>query len=99
AGCALVLSDVPAHRELWAGAALFFAPGDAEGCASAVNRLLADPNLRTERGAAARARAGRYSADAMTRGMLGVYRSVAAGPDRRPERRTAGPRDLSVALG
>ncbi|MBC6983605.1 glycosyltransferase, partial [Caulobacter sp. 17J80-11] len=99
AGCALVLSDVPAHRELWSGAALFFAPGDADGCAAAINRLLADPNLRAERGGAARARAGRYSADAMTRGMLGVYRSVTGGPDRRPARRTASPRDLSVALG
>jgi len=32
-GCPLVLSDLPVHREVTAGRALFVAPGDVEGLA------------------------------------------------------------------
>jgi len=61
AGCALVLSDIPSFRELWDDAAVFVAPGDEAGWVSALTASHADPAL----GAAARARAARYTADAM----------------------------------
>ena len=45
-GCALVLSDIPVHREFWRGAATFVAPGDADGFASAIRRGLEDESHR-----------------------------------------------------
>jgi glycosyltransferase involved in cell wall biosynthesis len=76
AGCALVLSDIPTFRELWHGAADFVSPYDEAALAAAVNALLADPARRARQGQAARARARRYSLQAMVAGMLGVYRSL-----------------------
>lgn len=73
AGAALVLSDIPTFRELWDGAALFFAPRDAAGLASAVNRLIDDPGLRRRMAAAARERASRYTIGETARGMLAAY--------------------------
>ncbi len=61
AGCALVLSDIPSFRELWDDAAVFVASGDEDGWVSALTAAHADPAL----GGAARARAARYTADAM----------------------------------
>lgn len=55
AGCALVLGDVPALRELWQGAALFVAPGDPADLQRALDLLVAEPKGR--RGLAQRARA------------------------------------------
>lgn len=95
AGCAMVLSDIPTHRELWDGAADFTPPRDARALAQAVNRLLADPERRAEQGSAARARARRYSLQAMVSGMLGVYRSVRSGGPPRPAAET--PLDAVVA--
>ncbi len=62
AGLALVLSDIPTFRELWDGAALLVAPGDATGFADAMRHALNDPAPLAE---AARNRASRYSAAAM----------------------------------
>ncbi|MBX6321621.1 MAG: glycosyltransferase family 4 protein [Rhodospirillaceae bacterium] len=61
AGCALVLSDIPAHRELWEGAALFCEPRDPRGLAAAVNALCRDTTLRSRLQRAARRRARRYT--------------------------------------
>jgi glycosyltransferase involved in cell wall biosynthesis len=74
AGCALVLSDIASFRELWDGAAIFVDPRDAGGFARAMDRLLADPAEAAALAAQARARAGRYSVEAMTAGALAVYR-------------------------
>jgi glycosyltransferase involved in cell wall biosynthesis len=46
AGCALVLSDIPSLREIWADAAVFVEPEDHEALAREVNRLLDDSPLR-----------------------------------------------------
>lgn len=74
AGCALVLSDIPTFRELWAEAAVFVDPMDAKGFADACNALLDDPAGAARLGAQARKRAGHYTVDAMTAGVLDVYR-------------------------
>jgi glycosyltransferase involved in cell wall biosynthesis len=76
AGCALVLSDIPTFRELWEGAAVFVAPHDAGGFAESCNRLLADPALAERMGRSARARAARYTVEAMTSRTLEIYRGL-----------------------
>lgn len=78
AGAALVLSDIPTFRELWDGAALFFARRDPRPLARAVNRLVDDPDLRARMGGAARERAGRYTVAATAAGMREVYAKAAA---------------------
>jgi glycosyltransferase involved in cell wall biosynthesis len=78
AGAALALSDIPAFREIWDGAALFFAPRDASGLADAVNRLIDDPGRRHRTAAAAQRRAARYTIAATAGGMLAVYRTAGA---------------------
>lgn len=76
AGCALVLSDIPTFRELWDGAAVFVDPRDPEAFAEALDRLLADTPRRIALGGKARSRASLYSIEAMTAGMLDVYRRL-----------------------
>lgn len=78
AGCALVLSDIPAFRELWDGAAVFTPIRDPAALATALKRLCAD-DAGTERlGAAARRRAERYGLDAFVNGTAAVYASALA---------------------
>ncbi|MGF9762694.1 glycosyltransferase family 4 protein [Microvirga sp. 0TCS3.31] len=79
AGCTLVLSDIPTFRELWDGAALFVDLSNEREAADAVDRLVQDPDARALLGRAARKRAEVYSVEAMTKGVLGVYRSALAG--------------------
>ena len=74
AGCALVLSDIVTFRELWDGAAVFVDPHDARGFGQAMERLIADPAEAAALAAQARARAARYTVEAMTAGALHVYR-------------------------
>ncbi|RVU17538.1 glycosyltransferase family 1 protein [Methylobacterium oryzihabitans] len=76
AGCALVLSDIPTHRELWDEAAIFLPPDDEAGFACAIETVAADPAIRARLGAEAQARAAAYTAEAMAEGVLGAYRSV-----------------------
>lgn len=74
AGCALVLSDIPSLREIWADTAVFFDPHDAGDLASAIRGLQGDPSRRLALAAAAQARAVElYSAQAMTAGYLHLY--------------------------
>lgn len=79
AGCPLVLSDIPTFRELWSGVAEFVPPHDHEALAAACRRLLDDPREAEVRGAAARARAARYTVEAMRAGVLAAYEAVAPG--------------------
>jgi glycosyltransferase involved in cell wall biosynthesis len=89
AGCALVLSDIPTFRELWAGAAVFVPASDAAGFAAAFRQLSADPEETGWLGRLARIRSRRYTAEAMLAGMLAIYRqrrpNVFAPPGRVPE--------------
>jgi glycosyltransferase involved in cell wall biosynthesis len=78
AGCALVLSDIPTHRELWDGAALFADARDDVAFAGAIGGLLDDRSLRQHLGEAAREHARQYTPDAMARGMAAIYTRVTA---------------------
>lgn len=75
-GCALVLGDIPSLREVWADAAVFIDPDDAQGLARALNRLAADRELTRSLGAQARQRALEYGPEKMAGGYLGLYRSL-----------------------
>ena len=85
AGCALVLSDIPTFRELWDGAALFVPPHDDRALAGAVIALLGDRAYRAERAGLSRARAARYTVDAMADATLKAHAAA------RAARATAGP--------
>jgi glycosyltransferase involved in cell wall biosynthesis len=73
AGCALVLGDIPSLREVWADAAWFVAPDDADGLLEALHVLAGNESRRAELAARARRRAARYTPEAMAAGVLGVY--------------------------
>jgi glycogen(starch) synthase len=75
-GCALVLSDIPTFRELWEEAAIFVPAPQADAAASALQNLLDDPGELARLGAAAQARASRYTADAMAESMYALYRHL-----------------------
>jgi glycosyltransferase involved in cell wall biosynthesis len=57
AGLPTIASDIPAHREVAAEAALYFPPGDAKALASAMSRVAEEPELRRELARSARERA------------------------------------------
>jgi glycosyltransferase involved in cell wall biosynthesis len=76
AGCALVLSDIDTHRELWEGAAVFVDPRHDKGFATAISRLLADPAERARLGRDARARAREYTSQPMADAMADIYAHV-----------------------
>lgn len=78
AGCALVLGDTAALRELWSGAALFVPPDDDEAIVSGMRSLLGDRRLRDAMGFAARRRALKYTARSMAEAYLGAYRTLIA---------------------
>ncbi len=76
AGCALVLSDIPAFRELWDEVAIFVDPRDEDGFARAIGDLVGDDFERAVLGRAARERAERYTPDAMAAQMANLYRGL-----------------------
>jgi glycosyltransferase involved in cell wall biosynthesis len=78
AGCALVLSDIPTFRELWAGTATFVDPDDEDAIAGALDRLVQEPDARARLGRLAQERAAEYGAEAMGASMLALYRSLIA---------------------
>lgn len=69
AGCALVLSDIPTFRELWAGACLFVPPEDDAAIAAAIRHLFDTPASLRRLSARARHRARLYTAEAMVTDM------------------------------
>lgn len=71
-GLPLVLSDIPTLRELWDGAAAFV--GDEADLVPTLRRVLAKPG---ELGRRAKARAARYTVDAMADRTLALHRTLA----------------------
>jgi glycosyltransferase involved in cell wall biosynthesis len=61
---------------LWDDAAIFVAPDDEDALARAIERLITDADSRTRLGVAARERSATYTVEAMSSGMLSVYRSL-----------------------
>lgn len=78
AGCALVLSDIPTFRELWAGAAVFVDPRAPQAYADAFDILASDEAQARRLGELARARAARFTVEAMSRRTLDIYRGLGA---------------------
>jgi glycosyltransferase involved in cell wall biosynthesis len=77
AGCALVLSDIPTHRELWSDAAVFVPPRDDVSFAEMIRALLADGAAREALGEAARERAQQYTPERMAAQMSEIYARLA----------------------
>lgn len=77
AGCALLLSDIATHRELWRDAAWLFNPRDPNALAAGLRRLVDDPAASAALGARALARSQEYAVDAMAGGTLRAYATVA----------------------
>jgi glycosyltransferase involved in cell wall biosynthesis len=86
AGCALVLSDIATHRELWGDAALYVPARDAGGFAAAIQSLLDNPAKRAECGDAARLRARRYTPTRTAEAMAALYADVLASAARKAPR-------------
>ncbi len=78
AGCALVLSDIPTHRELWRGAARFVPADDADAFADAADRLIGNAEEREALGRAAALRARQFTPEATAERMAGLYTRMAA---------------------
>jgi glycogen synthase len=76
AGCALVLGDIAAQREVWQDAATFVPPDDPLALTRALQRLIDDGTLRAELAARARARAAQFTARRMTEAYLDAYRAL-----------------------
>jgi hypothetical protein len=76
AGCPLILSDIPAFRELWEEVAIFVPARDEDGFTRAIAGLVADDFERAVMGRAAKERAGLYTPDAMAAQMAAIYRSL-----------------------
>jgi glycosyltransferase involved in cell wall biosynthesis len=77
-GCAVVLSDIPAHRESMAGAALYVPVGDAASLETALARVMDDAVLRARLADAAAERVSHMTWAAAARVLRGVLREAAA---------------------
>lgn len=75
---ALVLSDIPTHRELWGGVALFFPPRNSGKLAECVNRVIEDEDLRHKLAQLAENRAKRFTAGRMVGSTMNIYVSTMA---------------------
>ena len=76
AGCALVLADIPAFRELWDDVAIFVDPRDEDRFTRVIGDLVGDDFERAVLGRAAKERAERYTPDAMAAQMASLYRTL-----------------------
>lgn len=76
AGCALVLSDIPSLREVWADAAIFVPPGDPAAWAAALNRVIRDSRFRDELAERAIERSRLFTPERMAQDYLRAYRTI-----------------------
>jgi glycogen synthase len=75
--CALILNDIPALREIWGPAAVFFRTNDPDSLCDAVRILNSDTELRRSFANRAFNRAREcYNANRMTGNYIQLYRSV-----------------------
>ena len=79
-GCALLLGDIPSLREIWADAALFVGPEDADKIVRSLAKLISDSNLRANLAREARARALEFSSERMTQGYMALYDRLLSAP-------------------
>jgi glycosyltransferase involved in cell wall biosynthesis len=78
AGCPIVASDLPVHREVAGNAALYFPAGDAAGLARVLHRLLTDPARQAVLRERARRRGRRFDWSSAAARTLALYRQTAA---------------------
>ena len=78
-GCALLLSDIPAFRELWDGAARFFPPDDPAALRALLEEWAAAPAEVDRWATRARERAGRYTAASMAAQYHELYERINIG--------------------
>ena len=76
-GCPLIVSDIPAHRELLDETCAIFAD-DAESIADAIQRILQDPAAAAQRAALARVRVSQHASDLVAARHIAMYEDVAA---------------------
>jgi len=79
-GCPLIVSDIPAHRELLNESCAIFAD-DAKAIAEAILRILRDPEAAAHRADMARARVSQHASDIVAARYLEAYEDVV---NRRP---------------
>jgi glycosyltransferase involved in cell wall biosynthesis len=79
AGCALLLSDIPAFRELWDGAARFFPADDPAALRALLAAWAAAPQEMHPWAARAQERARRYTAAAMVARYHELYERICTG--------------------
>lgn len=77
-GCALVIGDIPALREVWRDIAIYVPPGDPDALGFALNALIREPLVRNTLGARARTRALELSPARMSNAYHGLYDEVIA---------------------
>jgi len=75
-GCALVLGDIPTLREIWGDAAVYVDVHNRMELAEAVNSLIEDPERLALMSSKAREKAKQYSAAAMARQYMQLYRQL-----------------------
>lgn len=77
-GCALVIGDIPALREVWQDTAIYVPPGDPDVLGFALNALIREPLVRKALGSRARMRAVELSPARMANAYRGLYDEVIA---------------------
>lgn len=75
-GCALVLGDIPALREVWQDAAIFVEPEDHQALQVRLTELCNSHELRTVMARKAQARAMTFSAELMAQRYMDCYRQL-----------------------
>ncbi len=76
AGCALVLSDIPALQEIWGDAALYVPPDDIDGLKATLRLLISDDICRRIYSDRAFLRAREFSSSRMAEEYLALYRNL-----------------------
>jgi len=76
-GAAVILSDIPAHRETLDGAAVFVEPADIAAIGTALSQVLAEPSLRSALGDRARNAVAGLSWDAAARTLRAILADAA----------------------
>lgn len=76
-GKAIVIADLPAIRQLFGAAVLYYSPGDAISLAAAMRTLMEDASLRDKLGQRAAAVHASHSWELMVRRLRGLYEELA----------------------